>query len=37
MGTIAALFLTMNVFASFSGPGFIGLPAALPEVSRATS
>lgn len=34
MGVMAALFLTMNVFAEFSGPGTIGLPRAMKENKR---
>ncbi|VDL83938.1 unnamed protein product [Nippostrongylus brasiliensis] len=34
MGVMAALFLTMNVFAEFSGPGTMGLPKALRENKR---
>lgn len=29
MGVMAALLLTMNVFAEFAGPGTIGLPRAM--------
>ncbi|PIO52442.1 hypothetical protein TELCIR_26252, partial [Teladorsagia circumcincta] len=29
MGVMAALFLTMNVFAEFAGPATIGLPRAV--------
>ncbi|CAI5439376.1 unnamed protein product [Caenorhabditis angaria] len=39
MGVISALFLTMNAFAAFSGPGTIGMPEALlkstVDVNRA--
>ncbi|XGW21650.1 hypothetical protein V3C99_004546 [Haemonchus contortus] len=34
MGVMAALFLTMNVFAEFAGPGTIGLPRAVRENKR---
>ncbi|CAD6184261.1 unnamed protein product [Caenorhabditis auriculariae] len=39
MGVMSGLFLTMNVFAAFSGPGTIGLPQAIEksttDVNRA--
>ncbi|KHJ91447.1 Aph-1 protein [Oesophagostomum dentatum] len=34
MGVMAALLLTMNVFAEFAGPGTIGLPRAMREGRR---
>ncbi|CAJ0592917.1 unnamed protein product [Cylicocyclus nassatus] len=34
MGVMAALLLTMNVFAEFAGPGTIGLPRAMREGHR---
>ncbi|VDM81773.1 unnamed protein product [Strongylus vulgaris] len=34
MGVMAALLLTMNVFAEFAGPGTIGLPKAMREGRR---
>ncbi|ETN83924.1 Aph-1 protein [Necator americanus] len=34
MGVMAALLLTMNVFAEFAGPGTIGLPRSLKEGRR---
>ncbi|KAL6731007.1 hypothetical protein Aduo_001921 [Ancylostoma duodenale] len=34
MGVMAALLLTMNVFAEFAGPGTIGLPRAMKEGRR---
>ncbi|VDK52145.1 unnamed protein product, partial [Gongylonema pulchrum] len=33
MGVMAALFLVINVIADFWGPGTVGLPATIPELS----